>query len=203
MDINIAKNILDAEYRPPAQKWDIMSDYLKGAREFILIDGVFLDEYPTPPKEIKTILDEKEATVWGASSMGALRAVELRNLGMKGVGLVYQHYLTGKVEDDDEVAVVFHRESGVSHSYPLINLRYTLKSLEVNNKISKYISEEILKIEKNKYFPFRNLNSIKETCNTLAADQGNELFNLIINNWIDLKALDAKLLLRKIRNGYQ
>jgi TfuA protein len=202
LDINIAKTILDADYRPPAQKWDIMNDYLSGGREFILIDGVFLDEYPTPPKEIRAILSEG-AKVWGASSMGALRAVELRNIGMQGLGLIYQYYLTGQVEDDDEVAVIFNKKNNKSYSYPLINLRYSLKHLKATKKLAIEVADEILEKEKERYFPFRNFNSIYETCKEISGNKGDEIYNLIKDNWIDLKAIDAKSTLRKVSYTYQ
>ena len=42
----------------------------------------------------------------GASSMGALRAAELSQFGMVGIGEVYQAFKLGRLEDDDEVAIV-------------------------------------------------------------------------------------------------
>ena len=44
-------------------------------------------------------------TVVGGSSMGALRASELDDLGMVGIGYVYKAYRTGAITSDDDVAL--------------------------------------------------------------------------------------------------
>src|SRR5262245_21414176 len=43
--------------------------------------------------------------VWGLSSMGAIRAAELRTLGMRGCGRVYSRYVEDPTFRDDEVAL--------------------------------------------------------------------------------------------------
>ena len=48
----------------------------------------------------------KDIEVFGASSMGALRASELDTLGMTGIGYCYEQYATGTIDSDDEVAVM-------------------------------------------------------------------------------------------------
>jgi hypothetical protein len=45
------------------------------------------------------------AHVFGAASMGALRAAELHSFGMVGFGEIFQWYRDGKIIADDEVAV--------------------------------------------------------------------------------------------------
>lgn len=66
--------------------------------------------------------------VFGAASMGALRAAELDAFGMVGVGRIYQWYRSGFLEADDEVAVI-HAPHGIGHrplSEAMVNLRATL-----------------------------------------------------------------------------
>ncbi|OYW12122.1 MAG: hypothetical protein B7X34_02220, partial [Acidobacteriia bacterium 12-62-4] len=55
----------------------------------------------------KEILWAMEAgiAVYGASSMGALRAAELAAYGMRGVGAIFEKFHSGEWLDDDEVAV--------------------------------------------------------------------------------------------------
>ena len=43
--------------------------------------------------------------MWGAASMGALRAAELAPFGMRGVGAIYRAFARGTLVADDEVAV--------------------------------------------------------------------------------------------------
>ena len=68
------------------------------------MDGVFERVPAVWHKEILFALSEG-IHVYGAASMGALRAAELDRFGMRGVGEVYRAYADGVLEDDDEVAV--------------------------------------------------------------------------------------------------
>lgn len=198
MDVTKAKSLLRADYRPPARRWDILNDCLEGAQMIILIDGVFLDEYPPSPKELASVLKEG-IKVWGCSSMGALRAVELRKLGMKGSGIIYNQYLSRQVEDDDEVAVVFNNTTNKAYSYALINLRYTLNILVNNNLLDKDDAKKVFDNQKSIYFPDRNFLSIKYSCIDIFGEvKGLRIYEMIKSNWIDLKKVDAEILLRFI-----
>src|SRR5438128_2214252 len=63
----------------------------------------------------------------GGASMGALRAAELRTLGMTGVGRIFRWYRDGIVIDDAEVALL---HADAEHGYraltvPLVNVRWS------------------------------------------------------------------------------
>ena len=70
-----------------------------------LIDGVFDRVLPVWHKEILWAMAQG-IHVFGASSMGALRAAELEPFGMRGVGRIHAAYREGALEADDEVAVL-------------------------------------------------------------------------------------------------
>ena len=66
--------------------------------------------------------------VFGAASIGALRAAELDAFGMKGIGRIYEDFRDGVLEDDDEVAVL---HGPAELGYPplteaMVNIRATL-----------------------------------------------------------------------------
>ena len=65
----------------------------------------------------------------GGASMGALRASELDDFGMIGVGRVYQDYRMGIIESDDDVAVVINPETFEQLSEAFISMNYNLKPL--------------------------------------------------------------------------
>lgn len=116
----------DLCWLPPAQG----GDFLRLGREFatiILIDGYF--EHRSAPfhKEIMHCLADERA-VWGASSMGALRAAELDCVGMVGVGTIYSAYKQGLWHGDDEVALVHapERLGWQPLSIPMVEIRATL-----------------------------------------------------------------------------
>ena len=78
-------------------------------------------------KEILLALQDGIA-VYGASSMGAIRAAELAPFGMVGVGAIYEAYCDGRYTDDDEVALL---QGPATFGYPamseaMVNIRATV-----------------------------------------------------------------------------
>nr|UXE46071.1 hypothetical protein Hi04_10k_c5591_00011 [uncultured bacterium] len=116
LDLDAARKELAADYRPPAAQGDVLLALRSGARRIGIIDGRFNDVPSVWHKEILLALEEG-ALVFGAASMGALRAAELHRFGMIGVGRVFEWYRDGVLCDDDEVAVIHGRlEHGSSRS---------------------------------------------------------------------------------------
>jgi hypothetical protein len=100
-----AAQILDADFRPPAARGDVYRACLGGPRVILLIDGVFENAPSVFHKELLWALS-RGIHVYGAASMGALRAAELDRFGMVGVGPIYRAYRDGRIERDDAVAVL-------------------------------------------------------------------------------------------------
>jgi hypothetical protein len=99
-----ARSRIEASVRPPARHGDVFRAARSGPAAIGLVDG-FFDAVPSVwHKEILWALSAG-VPVYGASSMGALRAAELHAFGMHGVGRVFEAFATGVLEDDDEVAV--------------------------------------------------------------------------------------------------
>ncbi|SON56082.1 hypothetical protein HDIA_2541 [Hartmannibacter diazotrophicus] len=112
---------------PPAAQGDLAQVFLEGANVIGLIDGTFEANAAVWHKEILFAL-AGGAKVFGASSMGALRAAECHRFGMIGVGAVYRGYASGETVDDDAVAIV-HAPGEVGFiplSEPLVNISATL-----------------------------------------------------------------------------
>jgi len=89
-----ARSVLDADYRPPARRGDVLAAARDGADIICLIDGVFFQDSSVAHKEILEAL-QMGVRVIGASSMGALRAAEMDVYGMEGVGEIYRAYRSG------------------------------------------------------------------------------------------------------------
>src|SRR5215467_11177439 len=90
-----AAQVLDATYLPPARQGDIY----RAGRAFRptvigLVDGRFMDTGAIWHREILWALSEG-IHVFGAASMGALRAAELASFGMQGVGQIFTAYRDG------------------------------------------------------------------------------------------------------------
>ncbi|HWC39583.1 MAG TPA: TfuA-like protein, partial [Acidimicrobiales bacterium] len=87
----------DADYRPPVAQGDLLSMIGREMPETIgIIDGVFYQDLPVWHKEILLAI-ERGIEVYGASSMGALRAAECRPFGMVGVGSIFEGYVAGEL----------------------------------------------------------------------------------------------------------
>lgn len=95
---------IDVDYRAPASQGDFIAAAVELPKAMVLIDGYFEHVPAVHHKEILWALDQG-IPVYGASSIGALRAAELSRFGMIGVGKIYQSFESGELERDDEVAL--------------------------------------------------------------------------------------------------
>src|SRR5919107_228337 len=174
LSIDKAKEILDADYRPPAKKGDLLK-LIPTAVKFVgLIDGYFLQDYPPTPIEVYNLLRKKDVMVFGSSSLGALRAVELKKFGIIGIGKIFELFLKGIIDSDDEVAVTFTGYAGYK-SDALIDIRYNLFLALKNNIIDNYTKKIILRISKNTYFPYRTYNDTIDESKKIFPSQKNQI----------------------------
>lgn len=109
---------------PPARQGDVWRALEARPRAIALIDGVFESQPSVWHHELLDALDSGVA-VFGAASMGALRAVELGSFGMIGVGRICGWLRDGTIRDDAEVALL---HATAEHDFraltlPLVNVR--------------------------------------------------------------------------------
>jgi hypothetical protein len=120
-------------YRPPARQGDIVSDLVNyNPTHVFLIDGVFNQNLSPWHKELVYALQYPNVKgVYGAASMGALRAADLDYLGMTGVGTIYEWYRDQVTEDDADVAVNFSVRKGryLLRSVPLVDIRAGVEAI--------------------------------------------------------------------------
>lgn len=91
---------------PPAACGDVMRAVIHGRTVIGIIDGVFESGPAVWHKEILFALSSG-CRVYGAASMGALRAAECWQFGMVGVGAIFEDYRSGRRNSDADVALVF------------------------------------------------------------------------------------------------
>jgi hypothetical protein len=137
-----AKGILDAEYFGPIKAGDIPAVIAEvGPHAIGIVDGVFHRTAAVLHKDILYALD-RGIQVFGAASIGALRAAELRDCGMIGVGQVYGKYVSGELTGDDEVAVPVARLRGkgwviTNGCDALVNIRATLAAARIRGALTE------------------------------------------------------------------
>ncbi|WP_299777465.1 TfuA-like protein [uncultured Roseobacter sp.] len=192
--------VLDTfDLRPPAQQGDVYLATLETPRAIGIIDGYFEGVPAVWHKEILWALTQGIA-VYGASSMGALRAAELDAFGMIGLGAIYDDYRDDVLEDDDEVALL-HGPAEVGYpglSVAMVNVRATLKAAQEAGVVSSNTAETLIARAKTEFYKTRTWDSIFRTGET--GGQGDTalptLQTWIAQNEVDQKRLDAQLLLR-------
>ncbi len=111
-------------YLPPAARGDLAA----AADRFdavLLIDGVFHQAIAPSPKEMLAAC--RRVPVFGAASMGALRAAECRPYGAIPLGVIAGWYASGTIDGDDEVAVLMDASSARALSVPAVNVRYVAR----------------------------------------------------------------------------
>lgn len=94
----------DVIVRGPAQMGDFERAIAEGAIAIGLVDGHYQQVGAVWHKEILLALSSGVA-VYGAASMGALRAAECEAFGMIPVGSIAQRYCSGALYDDADVAL--------------------------------------------------------------------------------------------------
>lgn len=169
-----------ATYLPSIKNGDVLKAIKAGYKRIVIIDGNFSWVPSVWHKEILIALDYG-IEVWGAASMGALRAVELSSFGMRGHGRIYEMYKNEEVDGDDEVAIAYSKFNNVQ-TIPLINIRLTLERL---NRIN---NETVLN-------SIRSIFYAERTWDKIAQHVSGNLYHLIKSNYIDAKKEDAKSLL--------
>ena len=193
-----AAALIGAELRPPAAQGDIFRAVRAGAGAIGLIDGLFLDVASVWHREILHALSEG-VHVFGAASMGALRAAELDGFGMRGVGAVYEAYrdgawpgCDGAFEDDDEVAVVHApaQAGGGALSDAMVDLRATLLAARDAGVVSAGRADRLIAGLKALHYPERSLRRL--------ADAAPELRGWLAAHAVPQKALDAAEMLREM-----
>ncbi|MCS7130381.1 MAG: TfuA-related McrA-glycine thioamidation protein [Archaeoglobaceae archaeon] len=200
-----AKKIFaQAEYRAPIKRGDALRALKEGARILGIIDGVFHQDVAISPREILEVIREGVKVV-GGGSIGALRASELHELGMIGVGEIFRMFKDCELESDDEVAVVVNPETFEALSEPLVNIRATLSALVSKRLIDEDLRIELLEIAKGMHYSMRNYDSIVLKAvekGIIPEKEADRLILLLESNKINLKKLDAIKVVEKVKEIY-
>jgi len=162
--VSDAATFIDATFLPPVQLGDVHRAVSERRPSAIgIVDGYFQWAPAVWHKEVLWAIDQG-VHVFGAASMGALRAAELAPFGMRGVGRIFTAYRDGHLdgmnepfEDDDEVAVVHGPpESGYrGASEAMVDIRCTLMQAARNGVIAEGTRRALVTGAKAMFFPDR------------------------------------------------
>ncbi len=152
---------LDADCRPPAAEGDVYRAARTRPQVIGIIDGYFERVPSVRHKEILWAMSQG-IHVFGAASIGALRAAELAAFGMEGVGAIFEAFRDGRLEDDDEVAVIhgsaeFEFRAG---STAMVDIRHTLMRANEAGVVSAGTRDVLEAAAKSLFYPDRNYSTV-------------------------------------------
>jgi hypothetical protein len=194
-----------AVFLPPVAMGDLYALVRTLARpgdRIAIIDGLFEQVPAVWHKEVLFAI-ESGMTVYGASSMGALRAAELHPFGMHGVGRIFEAYRDGFIEDDDEV-VVAHATGDQGYrslSAAMVSLRFGLQQMRAAGQINDDDHDMLLAHAKALHYSARSWAALVGAARVLA--MGDALIENLkqMARTYDAKADDARLLLSQLANA--
>jgi hypothetical protein len=190
------------EWRPPVRQGDVYRAALTGPAVIGIVDGYF-EVVPTVwHKEILWAMAQG-IHVFGAASIGALRAAELASFGMRGVGRIYEAFRDGILEDDDEVAVLHGPEE---LGYPplteaMVNIRATLTEAVRAGVLAPDLAAQVTEIAKSTFYKERTYDTLLQAAaaSGLSPAALRNLTTWLLSDHIDQKRLDAEAMLGTIR----
>lgn len=184
--------------RGPARQGDIRRALEDGATAIGLVDGRFEDVAAPWHKEILEALSRGVA-VYGAASMGALRAAECAAFGMVGIGEVYARYASGELVDDDAVAQL-HGPEELDYqplTEALVDMEATLDASRNAGVIGAEEEDELRRVARRLHFKDRTIDHVV-VASALSARRREEVARPLASMRVDVKARDARALVARL-----
>lgn len=180
----------------PAAMGSVFRAVEAGYRRIGIVDGYFGNIPSVWHKEILFALSAG-VEVWGAASMGALRAAELHPFGMVGIGCIYRLYRREVWTDDDEVAVI-HAPENLAFaplSLAMANIRFTLRRLRRLRMLDASLEQALVRHMKDLHFSRRNADELERHASAITGEaNAARLAHCFAKEYVDVKMADARAL---------
>jgi hypothetical protein len=178
-------------YLPPASRGDVEG----ASHEYdavLLIDGVFHHDLAPSPKECYAA--SQRTRMFGASSMGALRAAECWPFGFVPLGIIARWYIKEVIDGDDEVAVLTHPITHVALGVPMVNVRYVTWLARRRGLIVKSEADALIDAARNVFYMDRTWDDVYQ----FVPHQARQSFQKLAQSHGDVKRHDARFALRSV-----
>ncbi|MBG6143384.1 ribosomal protein S12 methylthiotransferase accessory factor [Labrenzia sp. EL_142] len=186
-----ANTILQADYRPPIRRGDL--EDLPAGTIVGIIDGVFEQDLAVSPDEVHRAVD-RGVVVYGGSSMGALRAAEVR--GVIGIGQVFAWYRDKVVERDDAVALIFDPIKQRALTVPTVCVKYAVERLLRSGTVNAATAHALMCATERLGFKDRSYPRILQEAGLGDRADAEDLIAMLSS--LDIKAHDAQAVLEAI-----
>jgi hypothetical protein len=196
----ILEAIPEAIIRGPIKQSDLISDLLElDPTHILIIEGTFHHTLSVWQKEIMYAMQYPGVkAIYGAGSMGALRAADLADYGMIGCGHVFNWYYEGVLFDESEVSASYYQRPDGSYAtstITLVNIRVGLAKMLEAEMLSLEQAQHAFEYARSIHWTERTVLSLSDGFRTMGL--GTLLIYLEKN---DIKRLDALSLIWSFRN---
>lgn len=178
-------------YARPASRGDLT----RAAESYdavLLIDGVFHHDLAPSPKEAYETC--RHIRLYGAASIGALRAAECARYGAVPLGAIAKWYECETIDGDDEVAVLVDTATQRALTVPSVNVRYVARLARRRNILSDLEAANLIERSRNIFYAERSWHDVIEGAPERARAQVADL----ARRHGDLKRHDARFALRTV-----
>jgi hypothetical protein len=183
---------VEIDWRPPVRQGELYRAALGRPAVIGVIDGYFEVTPTVWHKEILWAMAQG-IHVFGAASVGALRAAELDAFGMIGIGRIYEDFRDGVLEDDDEVAVL---HGPAELGYPplteaMVNIRATLAKAVRDNILTLQAAVALTQTAKRLFYKGRTYEAVLSAAASGAGGQPDHLLDDFVS-WLPIGRVDQK-----------
>ena len=196
----LAKHTLAGiELRPPAACGDILRACRSDVSRIGLVDGVFETSPSVWHKEILFALS-RGIRLFGAASMGALRAAECHHFGMEGLGRIFEQYKSGERTADADVAVL-HAPAELAYrplTVALVDAEATIARLSTLDLLGADEAATLRNAARQLHFKERTWQGMFALAR-FTGSRRDALSDAVRRHCVDQKALDAEELLLRLR----
>jgi hypothetical protein len=190
------------EWRPPARQGELYAAAVSHPAIIGIADGYFEVTPTVWHKEILWAMAQG-IHVYGSASIGALRAAELSQFGMKGVGRIFAAYRDGILCDDDEVTILHGPEE---LGYPavteaMVNIRATFDKAVAAGVLDGWLVARLTEIAKALFYKERSWEAIlaRAAASGLPPIPLDDLAVWLPAGRVDQKMTDAQEMISTIR----
>lgn len=171
------------EVLPPIRRGDLKAMSTVKPGILAIVDGRFHQCLSVGHAEIRGAL-EQGWEIWGIASMGAIRAREMNQLGVRGYGRVYEHFLSNDDFQDDEVSLLHSPDPPyVAVSEPLIHLRYFVRHLQEETVLSVDDARKVVDALKVLWFGERSIARMLEMIASIAGLNARARADALSSDW--------------------
>lgn len=133
------------DLRPPIQRddlYELAEQQRPGCA--LIVDGLFGSSMSISPIECIDLM-KRGWLLYGASSMGALRAADCCSVGMVGIGEIFNGFHFGYFHSDSDVAVKYDSATYSEITVPYVQVDYVVSTLKRREAVSDTKARLLLK----------------------------------------------------------